>query len=449
MRLGIAVREITPPFPMPMGGYGARTDVFDDVNDPLTFTAVVLEESGRRALLGAADLCNFPNDETTPALLDRLAGIVQCTPDHIMLNASHTHGGPQNPSRSLYYRRMRDTSSPKRYAQWLCERVTEAAREAADNLIEGTLWYGEGKTGVPMNRRLERNGRVENAPNPAGPVDDRMQVLLLRNAQGDIAAAGMKISCHPVSTGAQHRITADFPGAWRAEFEHAFGPGIVPFFLQGAGADARPCQVAVMNRPDAPEPSASARTAAVAPAWRALKHSELPIIGRQLMRETLDILTSGRLIEIKDLVLRGTTHVVKAPCEKLYTRREQFEEMLKTASGYEKMYAEEGLARLADGRQVPDHVEYRVQTLWLSREFALIGLDVEPLVGLGRRLEAAVAPRQAMLLGYVNGCISYLPDTAELKRGGYETQSYLFQPWTGPLMPGVEEIVAAGVVRNA
>jgi hypothetical protein len=118
------------------------------------------------------------------------------------------------------------------------------------------------------------------------------------------------------------------------------------------------------------------------------------------------------------------------------------------------MFAEEGLARLAAGTEIPDHVEYHVQTLWLSSELALIGLDVEPLHGLGFKVEAAIRTGckqpvpHTMLLGYNNGCISYLPDTAELKRGGYETESYIFNPWTGPLLPGVENLMAGAVVRR-
>jgi hypothetical protein len=413
-----------------MHGYGARQDTFDDVNDPLSFTAVVLENAGRRALLGAADLCTFPNDRTLPALLDRLAEIVQCPRDNIMLNASHTHGGPQLPSKSLYYRKMRDTSTPVRYAQWLYEQVAATVRKAAENMMEGTLWYGEGKTTTPMNRRLDRNGRVDNAPNPKGTVDDRMQVLAFRNAANEIVAVGMRLSCHPVATGAQHRITADYPGAWRAAFSLAFGPKATPFFLQGAGADARPRHVVDGDR------------------WRAMKHAELVTIGRDLLSETLGILASGKLREIKPLVLQGRVAAVNTPCERRYVRREQFEALLKTGGHYEKMFAEEGLARLAAGTEIPDHVEYHVQTLWLSPELALIGLDVEPLHGLGYKVEAAVAPKRAMLLGYNNGCVSYLPDTVELKRGGYETDSYIFSPWTGPLLPGVEKLIADAVVRE-
>ncbi len=44
MRFGIACRDIVPPFRTKMYGYGARVDLYEDVNDPLTFTAIVLED---------------------------------------------------------------------------------------------------------------------------------------------------------------------------------------------------------------------------------------------------------------------------------------------------------------------------------------------------------------------------------------------------------------------
>jgi len=430
MRFGIATRDITPPFPTSMAGYGARRDHFDGVNDPLTFTAVVLEASERRALLGAADLCNFPDEEALRPLLDRLADALSCPHDHLLLNASHTHGGPKLPSHSAYYRRRYDTSAAERYAEWLFDQVVDAAQEAAGNLREGTLWYGEGQTALPMNRRPDRNGQVPNAPNPGGPVDNRLQLLVFRDAAHDVVAVGLKASCHPVATGAQHLLTADFPGAWRAEFSRAFGPEVTPFFLQGAGADARP------------------RHAAEGDHWRPLKHAELPAIGRELLAESLRILTGGRLREIGDLTLEGKIQAVAAPCEARYTRREQFQELL-SQGGMAREYAEEALQFLDAGQEVPNQAVFHVQTLWLNPEFALIGLDAEPLCSLGRVVEAAASPATAFLLGYTNGCVSYVPDTAEMKRGGYETESYLYRCWTGPLRPGLENLLAQAVMRRS
>ena len=381
MRFGLDHCEIVPPFSTTMRGYSARKDTFDGVNDPLTFTAIVLEEGERRALLGAADLCGFPDDDSIPGLLGQLGEAVGCPPDNVMLNASHTHGGP---------------SVAERYRDWLYRQILETAHEAADSVGEGTLWYGEGKTRLPMNRRLDRDGQVVNAPNPEGPVDHRMQLLVFRNPGGEVAAVGVKVSCHPVATGAQHLLTADYPGAWRAAFLKAFGSQVLPFFLQGAGADARPRHVALVSD----ETNDGDR-------WQAMKHAELPTIGDELLTETLAILTGTGLRQVKGLILNGKINAVNAP-------REAAED-------------------------TPDHEEFHVQTLWLNDQLALIGLDAEPLCALGKIVEAAVAPKQAMFLGYTNGCRGYTPDTHEMKRGGYETG--------GHFLPGLENLFAQAVVR--
>ncbi|MBI3948492.1 MAG: hypothetical protein HY321_21440 [Armatimonadetes bacterium] len=430
MRFGVSVKNIVPPFRTCMGGYGGRRDYFDGVNDPITFTAIVIEEGGKRALLSGADLCHFPDDGSTGPLLDAVGAAVGCPRDSVILNASHTHGGPRVPGANAYYRNRYDTRASGRFGVWLGEQVLAGAREAAENLQEGTLWYGERKTTLPMNRRLFRDGRVHNAPNPDGPVDDRLQILAFRNAAGELSAVAMKGSAHPVATGAQHLLTADYPGAWRAEFSRAFGPSVTPLFLQGAGADARPRRVADGDR------------------WTGMRHDQLHVIGEDLMAECLRVLTGTALREIRNLAIEGRIATVKAPCERRYTRREQFEEMLKGGSEAMLDYAHDGLRAFDEGRGVPDRATYQVQTIRVSPELALITIDAEVLCGLGAKVEAALAPAQTILLGCTNGYVEYVADSEELARGGYEASSYLFQGWTGPLLPGVEHLMAEAVRRT-
>ncbi len=428
MRFGMAVSDITPPFKAPMRGYADRKDYFDAVHDPLTFTALVLEEGGRRALIGAADICAFPDDGSVPDLLGRLGQVVGCPPENVMLNASHTHGGPSLPSASFTYRFILDADACQRYEAFLYERVIEAAAEAAGRLRDGSLWFGEGRTALPISRRLERDGQVRHAPNPDGLTDERMHILAFRDADGRLAAVGMKLSCHPVATASQHLLTADYPGAWRAEFSRAFGQGVTPFFLQGAGADTRPRHTAEGDH------------------WRALPHAELAGIGREVLAESLAVLTGRTLEPVEGLTLAGCIRAVDIPCENRFNRREQFEELLRSDDSGRRRYAEECLRRLDAGEEVPDRQTFHVQTLWLNSELALIGLDAEPLCGLGRAVEAAVAPRRALLLGYVNGSVAYTPGREELPRGGYEAESFYYKPWTGPLCAGIEDRFAQAVM---
>ena len=416
MRFGIASRSIVPPFRVRMWGYGDRSDLAEYANDPLTFTAVVLEEGERRALLGAADLGTFPQFETVSGFMEDLGEIVGCPRDSVMLNASHTHGAP--------------SPFDDQYRNWLYEQAIDATEEALGSMEEGTLWYGEGKAGLPMNRRPERNGAVVNAPNPGGPVDDRMRLLVFRRPTGEIAATGMSVACHPVATGSQHLLTAEFAGAWRSAFGKVFGPDVTPFFLQGAGADSRPHHVAEGDH------------------WRGMKHPELPGMGKELLSETLKILLEAPFIPIDDLTLVGRVETAVSPCQRIYATREQLE-ALKDQSGRTGSYAQRCLERLDKGEQVPDHAEFHVQTLWLNQSLALIGLDVEPLHALGMAIEASVAPRQAMVLGYTNGCIGYAMDGVEtLRGGGTEIHTYMSRGWSGPPEPGLEKVLAGAVHRN-
>ncbi|MCC7519286.1 MAG: hypothetical protein IT578_08900 [Verrucomicrobiae bacterium] len=427
-RFGLASCEIAPPFRTTMHGYASRRDGFDGVHDPLTFTAVYLEADGVPALLGCADLCNFP-ETTVEKDLARVAHAIGARPDHVFLNASHTHGGPAVPPLSpMWSELFAPPKTTRRYAAWLMRRVIATACRAKASAEPGTLWYGKGRSRLPMSRRLPRDGKIVNAPNPKGEVDDRLRLLVLKDARGAMKAVGMLLACHPVCTGDQHLLTADFVGAWRAAFRDAFGEGVAPFFLQGSGGDMRP------------------RAAASGAEWRRLRHAELASVGQELLREMAGALAKG-LVEIRNPHFRAKRVAVPLPLERRHTRREDFLKLQADRDPYVRKYAEISLRLLAQGKSLPDVATYHVQTLWLNREFALIGLDAEPLVGLGRRVEAAAKPGCGLLLGYTNGCVTYLPDSREILRGGYEADSYLYDVWSGPWKTGTERRIAAAVLR--
>lgn len=428
-RFGIASCSLVPPFRTTMHGYASRRDGFDGVHDPLLFTAIYLEAEGTPALLGCADLCNFP--ETTVARdLDRVARAIGARPDHVLLNASHTHGGPSVPTLSpIWGDFFAPPALARKYAAFLMRQVVATARRAKAAAESGSLWIGEGKTRLPINRRRRRRGEIVNAPNPGGETDDRLRVLVLKDAGGAVRAVGLHLACHPVCTGDQHLLTADFVGAWREAFRDAFGGKATPFFLQGAGGDLRP------------------RAAADGAAWRNLRHAELADVGRDLFRETRAALDRG-LREVRRPLFRAKRVAVTLPLERRYVTEDDFRPLRQHRNPWMRRYADAALRLLARGKKVPDEVTYHVQTLWLNREIVLIALDAEPLVGLGRALEAAVRPARGLVLGYTNGCVTYLPGSREIRRGGYEADSYLYDVWTGPWKTGVERPLTAAILRR-
>ena len=87
--------KITPEKMMWMAGYAARTKPAEGVAQDLFAKALVLEDgTGNRLVIVTFDLVGIPR-----ALRDVLASVLETThhvrPESLLLNASHTHCGPE------------------------------------------------------------------------------------------------------------------------------------------------------------------------------------------------------------------------------------------------------------------------------------------------------------------------------------------------------------------
>lgn len=425
MKFGLDRTDITPGYRTFFAGYGLR-DVSDGVNDPLTFTALVLEEGGRRVMIGAVDLVSLGREHSV-RLRRKIAQALGTEFSAVMINCSHTHGGilvsdlpePGNPVMREHRRKNR---------RHIERRILASVERAASRLKEGTLHYGEGRTEIPMNRRLLHGGVVDNRPNPAGRVDDALKLLALRDAGGGVAAIIARVSCHPVATGARHLVTADFPGAFRRRMESLF-PGATAVFLQGVGADARPGQVA---RGDD---------------WFAMEHADLPLIGDHLAAETMAVLAGGGMKPLGRPRFRSALEVVELPlADPGITRRRLREQMLLDYVPAERWKAG-AIGNVLAMKKFHRCLPLAVQMVSFGPRFSILGVEAEVLCGMGAKLEKAVSSEFRMTLGYTNGARCYLPDREEHARGGYEVDAYLLEMLPSPISPGAEDILV-GVVAG-
>src|SRR5260221_33880 len=90
---GICETDITPPLGVWMCGYAFRPTGCVAIHDPLYARALVLDDGKDSVAILSMDLLGLDFD-----VVDRVrAGISESTgikPEAIMLNATHTHGGP-------------------------------------------------------------------------------------------------------------------------------------------------------------------------------------------------------------------------------------------------------------------------------------------------------------------------------------------------------------------
>jgi neutral ceramidase len=167
---GVASRDVTPPAGAAMSGFAARETPATGVHDPLLVHALVVGDTA----LVTVDVVGLHEDDC--AEIRERCGL---PPAHVVVHATHTHGGPVS---------MRGRLGDRLDEGWLAavvracaESVAEAsARREPAHIAAG---YGE-RPAVARNRRR-----------PGGPVDDEIPVVLLRRSDGSLLASVVSYAC--------------------------------------------------------------------------------------------------------------------------------------------------------------------------------------------------------------------------------------------------------------
>lgn len=433
LEAGLATVSLIPDFPCPLAGFYARTGFSQGAQDPLEFTALYLRQGNNEVWIGSADLCQFPDHSGKADGLRHLRERLSCPASALFLNASHTHGSPTvNPHPVVLppplhvWFEPRFAEASHAYTAFLWSRVAEACESARENAAPCSLLTAEGVTRLPMNRRKNVNGFVENAPCPEGEIDNRIRLLGIRNGAGELRAMGIVLSCHPTSTGAQDKMTADFPGAWRREMRKRLGDGISFFFLQGSGGDSRPACTSNGDH------------------WRTIDFAELEQMGRDLADETEETLRKGWK-KCAAPALASARGSFALPCIPLSPAPLWVKDCAPGLDAYREAYLDGIAEDRRQGIEPPLSIPLDLSLVRLAPDLALIGADFEVLCGLGRRMESALPGVDAIVCGLTNGAFGYVPDDAENLRGGYEAESYIFEKWGGPFAAGIDRTISAAV----
>jgi hypothetical protein len=95
--------------------------------------------------------------------------------------------------------------------------------------------------------------------------------------------------------------------------------------------------------------------------------------------------------------------------------------------------------RLAAGDPIPATVPIDIQALHIGPA-RIAGIAGETMVEIALQIKAAAAKKhKLMLASNANGVIGYLPTTAALSEGGYETNSFMHRFYAAPYAPGMDE----------
>jgi hypothetical protein len=403
-RAGVATRKITPPGPIWLAGYANRAAPSTGVALDLFAKALALDDGrGGRVVLVTFDLIRIPQALRT--WVEQEAGrLHQLKPSEVLLNASHTHSGPEvAPDRMVLERVFRraakkeDVEAVQAYETFLRRTVLELIGESRQALAPARLDFSQARAGFAMNRRRpEAKGGISNNPNPAGPVDHDVPVLKVSGADGRLRALVFGYACHNTTLSGS-RVSGDYAGHAQQDLEAAY-PGATALFVTGCGGDQNPYPRGNMVPGQPPE---------------------------ELVRQ------HGRaLANAVHTALAARLRPVQAPLRTAYDHALlHYEPMSRQelAAFSEAEYTPDVVARARDLLRAlergerPAPLRCPVQVLQFGRDLTLVGIGGEVVVDYSLRLKRELQGEAAVwVAGYCNDVFGYLGSRRVIAEGGYE-----------------------------
>lgn len=430
-RAGVAVAVITPVKPMMLAGFGSRTRPAEGKATELHAKALALQDSrGLRLVIVTTDLIGIPHP-----LRERVEARVKkrfdLPPASLLLNASHTHCGPELKMTPTALEEL--SGERQKLTIEYCRRLENALVELVGDVLAdctpARLSYSHARAGFAMNRRL-KNSDPEgepylNHPNPAGPVDHEVPVLQVVWKHPKRRAVLFGYACHN-TTLFVNQYAGDYAG-YAQSFLEREQQGTTALFLNGCGGDQNgyPRGTVELSR-------RHGRTLATA-VEAALQNRQTTVHGPLTV------------------ALERVQIAYQAP-----PTRKQLEAYLAGAPApfkdYElsKTHAGRLLRQIKRGDKLRTTYDYPVQTVRFGDQLILVALAGETVVDYSLRLKRELKGRAAVWVsGYNNDVFAYIPSRRLLSEGGYEprrSMNYMtttVQP--GPFAPSIEERIIGKV----
>ena len=230
-RAGAATADISPIKSQFLYGYPHVERWSTGIHDPLTSSAMALDDGTTCLLFIANDILYVPKDLVARAR-ERIARSTGIPPAHIMVTGTHTHSGPvvQNRGPGSY-----DTVVPDadpEYMKILEDGIVQAGetafwarRPAEIGLAIATV------TGIGTNRR-----------DPQGPADPEIPVLVARDPKTKQYIGIMETyAMHPTVLHEDSKLASgDFPAMGRVYLQRALGAKVPVLHHMGAAGNQSP-----------------------------------------------------------------------------------------------------------------------------------------------------------------------------------------------------------------
>lgn len=222
LHAGAALVDLTPPFPVPMGGYNTRGSApHEGVLDPPAARAVVLEVEGRRVALVSAELVVLPGSLRRAVLRE----VADLSLDEVVIAATHTHASIGGYWDHPLARWVGLGPYDPQVERFLVERLAESIRAADERRVPARIAAG----------RIEASNFGAHRHRPGAEVDRLLTASRVEDLEGHVLVRLVVLGVHPTIL---HRDSMQLGGDWPGSLMRSFeAEGAPCLFLQGALGD--------------------------------------------------------------------------------------------------------------------------------------------------------------------------------------------------------------------
>ena len=267
--IGWSAKDVTPKKPASLWGQ-FHIRIADSVKDPITVTALAMSTEGGKDeessfIWISCDIVAIP-DSVLEMSRNKLRKMVKDFPvKNLVLNAIHTHTAPAL-SGTWHASVPKGVMTSEEFAEFLTDRIAEAAAESWKNRKHGFIAYGMGYAQIAHGRRAfykddlsKRKGYKEgpgfsiqtNAQMYGNTGDDKFDgiegycdnsthFLFTFDSKRKLTGAIINIACPSQETEHLHEISADFWNETRVALKKEYGKKLFLLPQVSAAGDLSP-----------------------------------------------------------------------------------------------------------------------------------------------------------------------------------------------------------------
>lgn len=409
-RAGVASVVITPEKNIWMAGYASRKKPAEGKIHDLKAKALALQDgAGHRLVFVTTDLIGIP-PELRQNVEDLVGQKYQLPPAGLVLNASHTHCGPELRMKKAQVQGLDPVyfALAMEYSKNLQAKIVDLIGEALSRLEPAEIGYSRGRAGFAMNRRTPNNGKFDNFPNPDGPVDHNVPVLKV-TTNGKLTAVLFGYACHNTTMGFL-KYYGDYAGYAQIYLEEAH-PGTTALFMTGCGGDQNPYPRSQLKY-------AQHHGRALANGVEAaLLANAKPISGE----------------------LKTAYETVDLEFESIPTI-DELKKMAESSGVYARRRAGYMLDQIETLGAIPQVYSYPIHVASIGNSLTMVSLAGETVVDYSIRLKNELGQHNAVWVsGYCNDVSCYIPSDRVLQEGGYEGRTAMnYSVFPSPFAPAIE-----------